>query len=498
MLIKKDPDLLKTYLEDSSNLKGGYAEEAVLPESADELSSFLKEADAKKLPVTISGGGTNTTGSRIPFGGAVLSLEKLNKVVEVSRAGMSAILQTGVMVDDLKKACETEELFYTCHPTENTASVGGTVATNASGARSFKYGSTRKYVRSLKMVLPSGEMFNIRRGERILSKNDSRITLGSGRVIDVPLPAYKMPNVKSSAGYFAKDGMDLIDLFIGQEGTLSVIVEIGMGLVGRPSKILSSFVFFRTEEDAWRFAAEAREISKRNDLRNVQASISALSIEYFSREALGLLQAKKTVLPKEAQGAIFFEQEVEPGKKEDAVLDEWLKLIVKHDSSADDTWVAMTEKETENFLALRHAIPESVNDIVRRNGFRKISTDIAVPDGTALEMMRFYTDTLKGEALEHVIFGHIGENHVHANILPRSEEEDARGREIAMKFIRKGISLGGTVSAEHGIGKIKHKYLEEMYGKAGILEMARIKKAFDPNCILGLDNIFPKEVLSLA
>ncbi len=498
MLIKKDPDLLKTYLEDSSNLKGGYAEEVVLPESAEDLSSFLKEADTNKLPVTISGGGTNTTGSRIPFGGAVLSLEKLNKILDVRRPEMCAILQAGVMVDDLKKACDTEGLFYTCHPTEGTASVGGTVATNASGARSFQYGPTRKYVRSLKMVLPSGEMFNVRRGERILSKNDSGIILGSGRVIEVPLPAYKMPDVKSSAGYFAKDGMDLIDLFIGQEGTLSVIVEIEMGLVERPSKILSSFVFFRTEEDAWRFAAEARAVSKRNGLRNAPASISALSIEYFSREALGLLQAKKISLPQGARSAIFFEQEVEPGRNEDAVLDDWLKLISKHNSSSDDTWVAMTEKETEDFLALRHAIPESVNDIVRRNGFRKISTDIAVPDGKAPEMMRFYTETLKGEALEHVIFGHIGENHVHANILPRSEEEDALARDIAMKFVRKGVSLGGTVSAEHGIGKIKHKYLEEMYGKAGILEMARIKKAFDPHCILGLDNIFPKEALNLV
>ena len=113
MLIKKDQDLLKTYLEDSSNLKGGHADEAVLPESAEDLSLFLKEADARKMPVTISGGGTNTTGSRIPFGGAVLSLERLNRILNVNSKDLSALVQTGVMVDDLKKACEPKELFYT-------------------------------------------------------------------------------------------------------------------------------------------------------------------------------------------------------------------------------------------------------------------------------------------------------------------------------------------------------------------------------------------------
>lgn len=498
MLIKKDKDFLKSYLEDSSNLKGGYVEEVALPESVEELSLLLKEANSKKIPVTVSGGGTGTTGSRIPFGGIAVSLERLNRVLDISEELMYVSLQAGVLVDDLKKACDSKGLFYTSHPTEGTASVGGTIATNASGARSFKYGPTRDYVRRLKMVLPSGDVLDIRRGEQRLFRGDSRIRLSGGREIVIPLPGYRMPDVKSSAGYFAKDGMDLIDLFIGQEGTLSVIAEMEVGLVAKPAKIFSSFIFFKTEEDAWSFAGEARDVSIGNRACGRSSpAIDALSIEYFDSNALGLLHAKNPNVPENAKSAISFEQEAS-GKNEDALANEWLKLIAKHNVSSDDTWVAMNEKDSARFSQFRYAIPEAVNDTIRRKGIQKLSTDIAVPDDKFPEMMGLYADSLRRCNIEYVIFGHIGESHVHVNILPGSEEELKRAKEIALAFIRKGVSLGGTVSAEHGIGKIKHKFLEEMYGRAGMLEMARIKKALDPNCILGLDNIFPREFLKLV
>jgi len=326
-----------------------------------------------------------------------------------------------------------------------------------------------------------------------LTRRDPVVKLSSGRAITVPIPTYRMPEVKNSAGYFAKDEMDLIDLFIGQEGTLSVIVELDMALAKKPEKILSAFAFFKKEEDAWQFAQEARSLSKNKNEKG-GSLVDALSIEYFSANALELLRAKNPNVPGAAASAIFFEQELARGR-EDALIDAWLALISKHHASIDDTWVAMTEKEAAEFNSFRYAMPEAVNDTIRRNGRQKLSTDIAVPDSRFLEMMRFYAESLKGAGIENVIFGHIGECHVHVNLLPKTDEEAVKAKELVIAFVRKGVSFGGTVSAEHGIGKIKHRYLEEMYGKAGILEMARVKKAFDPNCILGLDNMFPKEVL---
>src|SRR3989338_3529838 len=244
MIIKSDPDTIRSYFEDSSNLKGGFADEVVYPEEIEEMSLFLEECSKKRIPVTVSGGGTGTTGSRIPFGGAVISTERLNKIIHISKQDSSCVVQAGVLAEDVRKACEREGLFYTSHPTETTASFGGTVATNASGARSFKYGSTRRYVKRLKMVLSNGEILEIKRGQHTLTKKDSRLVLAGGSKLEIPLPAYRMPEVKNSAGYFVKDEMDAIDLFIGQEGTLSIVIEIELGLVRRPEKIFSLFVFF--------------------------------------------------------------------------------------------------------------------------------------------------------------------------------------------------------------------------------------------------------------
>lgn len=495
MLTKSDPAVIRSYFEDYSNLKGGNAEEAVFPASIEELAEFVKRANYKKMPLTISGGGTGTTGARIPFGGAIVSMEKFNSVLNISQVRMSAAVQAGVMVEELKNLCEEKGLFYTSHPTEKSAFVGGTIATNASGARSFKYGPTRKYVKGLKMVLANGETLDLKRGERIITKKDAALQLAGALNIDMPLPTYRMPDVKNSAGYFVREEMDLIDLFIGQEGTLSIIVEAELGLVARPPKIFSSFVFFKNEADSWEFSKEIRALSK-DKVSQKSPVLDALSLEYFDNNALNLLRLESSNVPGNATAAIFFEQEV--SGDEDALVEKWLNIISRHNASLDDTWVAMNEKEAEGFTELRHSIPESVNEIVKRRGFQKLSTDISVPPNGLGEMMDFYVHTLKNIKIDHIIFGHIGECHVHVNILPRSEEEFRKGKEACESFVMKGVSLGGSISAEHGVGKTRHKYLEMMYGAHGVLEMARLKKALDPNWILGPDNIFPRETFNLV
>ncbi|MDO8525964.1 MAG: FAD-linked oxidase C-terminal domain-containing protein [Candidatus Omnitrophota bacterium] len=273
--------------------------------------------------------------------------------------------------------------------------------------------------------------------------------------------------------------MDPIDLFIGQEGTLSVITEMDIGLVKKPADVLSCFVFFKKEEDSWGFS----------DWVKRSPGLDMLSIEYFDHNAVELLRRRNCNVPGDAAAAIFFEQEIGE-KDDDNSIGAWTKVVVRYGSSADATWVAMNDKDSREFTELRYAVPESINELIRKSGFRKFSTDIAVPDGKFQEMMNFYVRALRGGSIRHVIFGHIGENHLHVNILPGSSDEFKMAEAASLSFVRKGVSLGGTVSAEHGIGKLKHKYLQEMYGRQGVLDMVRIKKVFDPNCILGRDNIF--------
>jgi len=476
MIVKKDSSIVESYLDDSSHLKGGFAEKVLIPQNADEVSSILKEADEKKIPVTVSGAGTGQAGGRIAFGGIILSMEKLGSIKKVERHENSgyALVEPGVVVKDLKEACDKEGLFYTYDPTEQTAFVGGTIATNAAGARSFKYGSTRNCVDALKIVLANGSGLSLKRGD-IKAKERVLEFEANDKLYKINLPTYKMPHTKNSAGYYAKENMDLIDLFIGQEGTLGVIVEARLLLPLKPKELFSCFVFFKEETLAWNFAVDAREVNP-------------LAIEYFDNNSLKLLRNKYPNVPGDAKSAILFEDEIMD--KEDEIIEKCEKLLTKHGVSLDDTWVAMNEKTRQEFLDKRHHMGEEMDEMAKRSGFQKISTDLAVPKKKLLEMMRFYKEILEGSGLKYFVFGHIGDAHLHVNILPSDEKEQAKAKELLVKFVKKAISLEGTVSAEHGIGKTKREYLKLLYGEKGIKEMLEVKKALDPNLILGRGSIF--------
>jgi D-lactate dehydrogenase (cytochrome) len=195
-----------------------------------------------------------------------------------------------------------------------------------------------------------------------------------------------------------------------------------------------------------------------------------------------------------AAGAVFFEQETTDATEE-SLMGEWLELVEKHEALADESWFGTNEHDRAEMRAFRHALPVMVNEWLARRGQRKVSTDMAVPDDKFPEMLRFYKETLRAGRLGYVIFGHIGDNHVHVNILPRDDAEAVAARETYGRFVERAVSLGGTISAEHGVGKIKREYLRALYGDAALREMAELKRAFDPACVLGRGNVFPEEFL---
>ena len=466
MQTKSSPDEIQSFLSDASFIRDGYADRVVLPETIEEVAEVLAAANRDRTPVTVSGAGTGTVGGRVPFGGIVLATDRLNRIKSIEND--RAVAEAGVILADFQRAVDQKGLLYPPDPTERGCFLGGTVATNASGARTFKYGPTRNYIERLKLVLASGEILDLRRGEKIPR---------------IPLPSYRLPATRKNAtGYFVAPDMDAIDLFIGSEGTLAVICEIETRLVPKPQGLLSGVVFFAKQDEVLAFVAEAR------------AELDARALEFFDNESLNFLREKYPEIPAEAAGAIFFEQET-TDDTEESILNDWLALLDRHHAFAD-SWFATNEQDQARLREFRHQLPVLMNEWFAHYRQRKVSTDMSVPDEAFPGLFNLYQETLRSSGLRYTIFGHIGDNHVHVNILPRDEAEGARARELYVGFLKYAASVGGTLSAEHGVGKLKRDYLRLFYTDDQLREMAALKKTFDPNGILGRGNIFSEDLLT--
>lgn len=497
MIRSANPDTIRPYLKDASNLGGGYADEVVFPEDENDVVQVLDEACHARIPVTIAGNGTGLVGGRIPFGGIVLSTEKLGGLRQIHQAaGEAGYVITGpaITLRALQAAVSAEGFLYPPDPTEQNAFIGASVATNASGACTFKYGATRTWVRRLKVVLATGDILELRRGECLADKEGYLFLKGSRNLFELKLPQYRMPAGKHSAGYYTAPGMSALDLFIGSEGTLGVITEIELGLISKPQELFSGIVFFEREEDAWRLADRVRKESVKNRAYWVTGHVDVRALEYFDSYSLDILRSAYAQIPQNAQAAIFFEQEILPdsGKK---IVDQWYLLCQGCRVLLDQSWFSQSAKEHDEYRVFRHAIPVLVNSILRQYHQTKIGTDFTVSNEHFFDLFELYRWSLRDAGLRYCIFGHIADNHLHVNLLPQNDQEADRGWEIYRKIACRIIQWGGTISAEHGVGKIKREYLLDMFGQSGLREMAVIKKKLDPCLILGRGNIIPEEFL---
>jgi len=438
-----------TYLEDASGFRG-YAERVLIPADEAGVIAALREAAAAGVAVTIAGAGTGLTGARVPQGGWALSLEKLTRLEIHQRY---AIAGAGVILRDLHAAANASGQFYPPDPTETSASIGGTIATNASGSRSFKYGATRRWIEGLRVVLADGRAMEVQRGDAI------DFDLGT-----IPLP----PVTKNTAGYLLRDGMDWIDLFAGSEGTLGVVTEARLRLLPAPEALLAGVIFFSSDDAAL------------NAVDDWRAGTSTRMLEYLDAPSLTLLRSRFPEIPGAARAAILFEQELENSHAAEA----WLARI-EAAHGLDESWLAESAADRERFRQFRHALPELVNDTCRRNGTLKMGTDHAVPVAHNREMLAWYRQRLEQEFPgRYVIFGHIGDAHLHVNILPAPEEAE-RATALLAEFARHAVALGGTVSAEHGLGKRKAHLLALQYAPEHLEAMRAVKRRLDPGNILG-------------
>ena len=435
-----------SYLVDASGFQG-QADQVFTPASETELVEILRNASSERIPVTISGARTGLTGGGIPQGGWAVSIEKFQRL-EISRG--RAIAGAGGSLESLQAGANPTGQFYAPDPTERTASIGGTIATNASGSRSFRYGSTRRHILSLRVALMDGSVNTFQRGDKI----------------DFDVPAIPLPGTtKNTAGYLLSPEMDWIDLFTGSEGTLGVVVEAELQLLPKPADVLAGVVFLSSDDPTLDAVEDWRE------LRGLRM------IEYFDRNSLAFLRQRFPEVPENSGAALLVEQE-------NGDIDFWA------DNAPEDSWFADNDKDRERFRRFRHALPELVNDTVRRRGFLKLNSDYAVPLHRNREMLACYHTRLRERSLDYVIFGHIGDAHVHVNILPSSQAEFDAGQSLMLEFARQAVALGGTVSAEHGLGKRKSKLLEIQYTPEQIEAMKAVKRRLDPHWLLNRGTLF--------
>lgn len=442
------------YLTDASGYQGE-GDRLCVPSDEAGVVAVLNAAREQRSLVTVAGAGSGLTGARVPHGGWVLSLEKFRRL-EIGKGRARA--GSAVTLLEIRDAAAPTRQFYAPDPTEITASVGGTIATNASGSRSFKYGSTRRHVLALRVALMDGRLVEYRRGDKI----------------DFPVQAIPVPaTTKYTAGYRLQPGMDWIDLFCGSEGTLGVILEAELALLPIPSNLFAGVVFFPSDEhaldavDAWRGVPELR------------------MIEYADRNALDLLLVRYPEIPASASAAVLIEAEGED-------VDAWESRLSAAGALVEASWFATTAKDRERFREFRHALPELVIERVVAAGFLKMGTDFAVPLERNREMLAYYRQRLEAELPgRYVIYGHIGDAHVHVNMLPASTADAAIASALLKEFARQAVALDGTVSAEHGLGKRKADLLSLQYAPEHIQAMRDVKTRLDPHWLLGRGTLFP-------
>ncbi|HZS54725.1 MAG TPA: FAD-binding oxidoreductase [Bryobacteraceae bacterium] len=448
------------FLEDSSGYRGS-ADQVLLPATVDEVREIVKQASTHDIPITVAGAGTGLTGARVPQGGWVISLDRFRDI-EIQRGRVRC--GCGVILADLQSAAAKTRQFFGPNPTESLACVGGIISTNAGGARSFRFGPVGRQVLALEVTFMDGRTVRFKRGEKV----------------DFPYRTVRTTSTtKTAAGYPLRADLDWVDLLSGSEGTLGIITEAELQLLPEPPAMLSGVVFFPSED----LALDAVDVWRRIPRLRLLESMDA--------RALDFLRPKYPDTSPQAKAALMIEQDLD--SEEDPEIDLWFGRLAAQSALEEQSWFGLTAADRERFREFRHALPAMTVDQGRRSG-GKFSTDFAVPLAKNREMYNYYRlrceETFPGR---YTIFGHVGDANVHVNLLPRDAEEAKRADPLMEDFARKVLSLGGTVAAEHGIGKQKTNLLKLMFSPDEIDAMKAVKDHLDPKWLLGQGTIFELE-----
>ena len=439
--VHSEPEERVCYSYDATN-QSYLPDLVVFPGNAQEVSDIVKLANEEKFPVIPRGAGSGFTGGTLPVeGGLVLVMTRFNRIIEIDTENLIAFVEPGVVTGNFQKEVEKLGLFYPPDPASlKFSTLGGNVAECAGGPRAVKYGVTKDYVIGLEIVLPTGEIIST--GVR---------------------------TVKGVVGY------DLTKLMVGSEGTLGVITRIIVKLLPLPASKKTILAVYPKLEDA------ARTVT------GITASkITPSALEFMDHSAIVCVEDFLRIgLPVEAEAILLLEVDGDPYivGRDAARIQE---ICMRYGASRVE--IAEDEESEENLWRARRAMSPSLLKISPT----KINEDITVPRSKIPDILRMINEIAKRSGLDIVNFGHAGDGNIHVNIMidKRKEEDVSRAHEAVKEIFQATLTMGGTISGEHGIGITKAPYLRMELGDLGVEIMKRIKRVFDPNNVLNPGKIF--------
>jgi D-lactate dehydrogenase (cytochrome) len=521
------------YLKDFSQLLGT-ADEIVICHSSDDVIQILDECSEKNIKMTIQGAMTGICGGAVPDGGCVVNMSEMNGITGMAyydadnefhikvqpgltlkelndgilSRSMNTALWSSTDAEAYDKFCSSTKKYFPPDPTETLASIGGMVACDASGACSFKYGSTRKFVEGIKIVtLQSGCASEQCDDQTRVRAKEVHIKRGQYKYEDINnifgntsglLPGlnHKNSELKDVAGIYYDNEMDLIDLFIGCEGLFGVITEIELKLTEAPEIKMGLMLFLGKNH---------KIVELVNWLRNeiVPLPISTVrlkpvAIEYFDKNTLDTLNRFRDskrdigVLPEIDdihQGGIYLEFHLDDEELLEDLMTQIFDSLSYFGINQEEQWLALEPSDFERLKKFRHAVPECVNILIADQKaiepeINKVGTDMAVPGIYLKDVLNMYQNDITDRNLKAIIFGHIGDNHLHVNLIPEDLGTLKSSLDLVMSWADQIIAWRGTVTAEHGIGKQKKELFKRMMSQHDLDSMDLLKKIIEPRGLI--------------
>ncbi len=482
-----DLDIVSGFSSDESHLPGK-AIGVCRPRNARDVSAILNTCFLCGVPVTVCAGRSNLTGSATPEGGIMLSMVSMKEPARfVDETAKQVKAPIGMILEEMRKAVLAEthsRLYYPVDPTSRAeATVGGSIACNASGFTPGASGATRDWVQRVGVILPCGTFVSASRGEVI--SEDGKFVLNCGsKTLEILVPRHPRPAIKNAGGpYSAEDGvMDFVDFIVGSEGLYGVVVDVTLKLLDRPEAYLDFFFSLPSEEEAVKLRIQLEDVLE-GDLSGLTA------FEYFGVNCRKYMKHESRFFSGENPVAVYLQIPVSV-ENSDNVTETWFERLCSLDVAIDPDAIILLDNERDRtlFMEARHSLPANSLEVVTHRGTYTLMTDTVVPKENFSEFLSFTHALLNENKLDYLAFGHLGDCHLHFSMMPEKSQLENATR-VYERIVAKSAELGGVYSGEHGTGKRKRADFMACNGQRGVDEIRKVKSALDPEYLLNRGNV---------